>query len=78
MTAVIKEATVSGRTQGMDLNILEHAEKASGVRVRCATVGHAMVASVNRLKNAKKAKGKRHHLDMDTRQALTAMSMHLL
>ena len=80
MSAGQKEATVFGRTQGMVLSILEIiAEKASGARMmRCATAGHAMAASVNRLKTAKMANAKRHHLDMDTRQALTATSMHLL
>ena len=79
MTAGIKEATVFGRTQGMALNILVIiAEKASGVKgMVCATAGHAMAASVNRLTTAKE-NVKRNHLDGDTRQHLTAMSMHLL
>ena len=79
MTAGIKEATVFGRTQGMVLSILEIiAEKASGARMmRCATAGHAMAASVNRLQTAKE-NVKRPHLDMDTHQTLTALSMHFV
>ena len=79
MSAGLKEATVFGRTQGMVLSILEIiAGKASGVRgMVCATAGHAMAASVNRLQTAKE-NVKRPHLDLDTYQILTARSMHLL
>ena len=76
MTARQKEATVFGRTQGMVLTILDYAEKASGVRgMVCATAGHAMAASVSRLQTAKE-NVKRHHLEKDTLQTLTEMSIH--
>ena len=70
MNAMQEEATVLGQNQWVLPSILDSvAKKAS----RTAAV--AMPPFVNRLQTAKE-NVKNHHLEKDTIQALTAISMH--